>query len=54
MYRTHKNLKKVQCFFRDIDGCVGKILIHLLFGEWTKAFKTFVKNAGAELEAKYS
>lgn len=54
MYRMHKDLKKVRCLFRDVDGCVGKIVIHSLFEEWTKVFKTVNKNAGAELEAKYS
>lgn len=48
-----KDLKKGQCLFRDIYGRVGKIVIHSLFEEWTKAFKTVDKNAGAELEAKY-
>ncbi|WP_273706727.1 ATP-binding protein [Leuconostoc mesenteroides] len=48
-----KDLKKGQCLFRDIYGRVGKVVIHSLFEEWTKAFKTVDKNAGAELEAKY-
>jgi hypothetical protein len=49
-----KDLKKGQCLCRDICGRVGKVVIHSLFEEWTKAFKTVDKNAGAELEAKYS
>ncbi|WP_446864882.1 ATP-binding protein [Leuconostoc citreum] len=48
-----KDLKKGQCLFRDIYGRVGKVVIHSLFEEWTKAFKAVNKNAGAELEAKY-
>ncbi|MGX4593315.1 ATP-binding protein [Leuconostoc sp. JNUCC 76] len=48
-----KDLKKGQCLFRDIYGRVGKVVIHSLFEEWTKAFKTVDKNAGAELEALY-
>lgn len=48
-----KDLKKGQCLFKDIYGRVGKVVIHSLFEEWTKAFKTVDKNAGAELEAKY-
>jgi len=48
-----KDLKKGQCLFRDIYGRVGKVVIHSLFEEWTKAFKTVDKNAGAVLEAKY-
>ncbi|GLX33815.1 hypothetical protein Lmede01_17930 [Leuconostoc mesenteroides subsp. dextranicum] len=48
-----KDLKKGQCLFRDIYGRVGKVVIHSLFEEWTEAFKTVDKNAGAELEAMY-
>lgn len=48
------NMKKGQCFFKDIYNRVAKITVDCLFPEWDLAMKTVERTASSDAEVKYA
>lgn len=48
------NMKKGQCFFKDIYNRVAKISVHCLFPEWDLAMRTVDKSTSSDAEIEYA